>query len=100
MSLLSEIINGDHDDDLQSIQDACRERKKLNRSKDTALAMSTLKVGDVIVLKGLNPKYINGCQGKITEKRRTKFTVRLDDGQHTGRFGKTVVVPATCMNKV
>jgi ribosomal protein L21E len=100
MSLLADIIDGKHDGELSEITEAIRQRKKLNSSKNTAKAMATIKVGDVVVLRNLSPKYINGCTGKVMSKKRTKFAVRLDDGQYTGRFGLNVNVPATCIDKV
>lgn len=98
MNLAEEIINGNHDADLDQIVEAIRQRRKLNRSKDTALTMATVNVGDVVVLKGLTPKYLNGNQGKVVGKRRTKIEVQMD--QAIGRYGRMVTVPATCIDKV
>ena len=99
MTIVEQIINGDHDAELQSIVEAVRERKKLNRSKNTAIAMVSMKVGDIVVLKNLSPKYVNGLKAKIVEKKRTKFAVTLVDGS-VGRFSGRVTVPASCMEKV
>jgi hypothetical protein len=100
MSLLSEIISGTHDAELGSLSDAIHERKKLKRSQETATAMATIRVGDVVVLKNLRPKYINGLKGKVVSKARSKISVRLNDGQNTGRFGQSVTCPASCLDKV
>jgi hypothetical protein len=97
---IGDIIGGIHDHQLDEILDACYQRKKLTRDQNTAMAMATIKVGDVVVLKNLRPKYINGLKGKVVEKKRTKISVELHTGQDTGRFGRRVTCPASCLEKV
>lgn len=100
MTIAQRIINGELDKELAQISEAIRQRKISTRYQATALAMVEMKVGDVVVLKNLNPKYINGLRGKILEKKRTKISVLLDEGQDTGRFGRRVTCPASCLEKV
>jgi hypothetical protein len=99
MNLIEDIINGNYDDQLEAISDAVHSRKKIARSKKKAVAMATIKVGDKVTLKNLNPKYVNGSVGKIIEKRRTKLVVILD--KPVGRFGAgPVTVPADCLEVI
>jgi preprotein translocase subunit YajC len=97
---IGDIISGVHDHQLEEMSEAIRQRKKLKRTQNTAMAMVTMKVGDVVILKGLNPKYINGLRGKVVDLKRTKISVMLDEGQYTGRFGRRVVCPANCLDRV
>lgn len=99
MGLLEDIISGKHDSELDELSEVIRQRKKLTRSQNTALAMATIKVGDIVVLKNLSPKYVNGLKAEVIEKKRTKCAVKLVDGA-VGRFSGRVTVPASCMEKV
>jgi len=100
MSLSQEIIAGQHDEELDQIREALQIRRKLKSQEATAIAMATLKAGDKVILKNLSPKYINGLTAKVVEKRRSKIAVLIDEGQHTGRFGRHVTCPASCLEKV
>jgi hypothetical protein len=99
MGLVADIINGNHDSELSEITDAVNHRKKLKRSQTTAIAMATIVVGDIVILKGLTPKYVNGLKAKVVGKKQTKLNVTLVDGP-VGRFGGSCTVPASCVDKV
>jgi len=98
MTVVEQIINGDLDGELDSIKEALRQRRKLKSSQKTAMAMITINVGDIVVLKNLTPKYVNGERAKVVKKNRTKFQVKLD--KPVGRFGTLVTVPASCLDRV
>lgn len=98
--LVSDIISGKHDAELDEISNAISQRKKLTRSQNTAMAMATIKIGDIVVLKNLSPKYVNGLKAEVKGKKRTKLSVQLVDGP-VGRFsGGPVNVPASCVDLV
>jgi len=98
MTIIEQIINGDLDADLDGISDALRERKKLKKSKTSALNMATIAVGDIVVLRNLKPKYVNGLRAKVVGKKRTKLEVELE--RPVGRFSGIVTVPVSCLDKV
>ena len=100
MTIVTDIISGVYDSELNSIQEAIRQRRKLTKSAHAAVTMTELKIGDKIVLKEISPKYMIGMAATVTGKRRTKLEVTLDIA--CGRFGTTtpIVVPASCVEKV
>ena len=98
MSIIASIINGDHDNDLESISNAVHERRKITRQTDTAIAMVNIKVGDTVILKNLSPKYVNGAEAEVVDKKRTKLVVKLKEP--IGKFGTLPMkVPASCVDK-
>ena len=100
MTIVERIMNGEFDNELKDISFWIGQRNKALRLKTTAKAMVEIKVGDIVVLRNLKPQYVNGLTAKVTGKMRTKLTVEIEDGQYTGRFGRKVTVPASCLDKV
>jgi len=99
MTIVTDIISGVHDSELDSIREAVNQRRKLTKSAHAAVTMTTISIGDKIVLKEISPKYMIGETATVTGKRRTKLEVKLDSP--VGRFGGgTIVVPASCVEKV
>ena len=89
MSLATEIINGQHDGNLDAISEAIRERRQLQR----------ISVGDHVLLSGLlcgvrgNP---NGMIVKVVSKRGTTIKVKFLNNKD--RKGEIAFVPAQhCM---
>jgi hypothetical protein len=102
MTSTDKIINGDFDSQLDDMQDAMNDRRKIVRQMTTAKNMMNIKVSDIVVLKGLTPKELNGRKGKVTAKKRSTISVKFTDGKTTSRFreGATVRVPAVCVERV
>ena len=101
MTIVTDIISGVHDSELDSIREAVNQRQKLTQAAHAAVTMTSISVGDKIVFKDIRPKYMIGKIATVTAKRRTKLEVKLDGDQPVGRFGtSTVVVPASCVEKV
>lgn len=100
MTIVTDIISGVYDSELDSIREAVAQRRKLTKSAHAAVKMTTISIGDKIVLKEISPKYMIGMAATVTGKRRTKLEVTLDIA--CGRFGKNtpIVVPASCVEKV
>lgn len=68
------IVNGTVDDDFDTIYAALKKRRKVLADR---LALS-LKTGTVVRLANVRPKYLDGMQGVIIGKERSKFVVLLD----------------------
>lgn|SRR5574343_898987 len=66
-------------DGMSAIITAIKERQKINRAGEKALAQATLRVGMAVRLGGLTPKYWNGTEGVITgfNKTRTRANIRI-----------------------
>ena len=99
MTIVTDIISGVHDSELDSIREAVKQRHKLKQNETAAKNFIEISVGDKIVFKDIRPKYMIGKIATVTAKRRTKLEVKLD--RPVGRYGEsTVVVPASCVEKV
>jgi hypothetical protein len=96
----TEILQGKHDSDLDLIETACRQRRKLLRGATAAVTMATVKVGDTICIKSISPKYLVGVTAKVTRKRQTKLEIEFDESHGRYRAGSTVVIPASCVEIV
>ena len=94
--IINSLLSGELDSELDEIQLAIKERRKLIRATKAAGSMLSLKVGDRVTLHGLSPKRINGMEGKVVSKQRTRVTVMMDSGTGYG----TITVPAQCLDKV
>lgn len=96
--MIEAILSGKHDDELEAIDEAVHQRRKMIRGANKAVAFATLQIDDKVRLKGLRPKYVNGMTAKVVDKKRTKLVVILD--KPTGRFMGRVTVPADCLEKI
>jgi predicted metal-dependent RNase len=94
--IIHDLLSGELDSKLDQIQEAIKERRKLLRATKAASSMLSLKAGDRVSLHGLSPKKINGMEGKVISKQRTR--VLVDMGMDSG-YGQ-ITVPAQCLNKV
>jgi len=94
--IIHDLLSGELDSKLDDIQEAIKERRKLIRATKAASSMLSLKVGDRVSLHGLSPKKINGMEGKIVSKGRTRVGVLMDSDTGYGE----ITVPAQCLDKV
>jgi len=92
-SLIIAIVNGEFDDDLEGIKNACHQREKVQGD----INLMTLTPGTKVRLRGLSPKYLNGQTGVIAAvpRRGSRIKVTLDNP--VGRFSKTISPPASCV---
>lgn len=86
--LIEDILNGKHDDELDEIYQAIRDRESVVRKKDAKVMMHKVEVGDKVRLKDLTPKRINGKVVEVVGKKRTRIAVDLE--------GRRTLVPANC----
>jgi hypothetical protein len=96
----TEILQGKHDTDLDLIETACRQRRKLLRGADAAVTMATIKVDDTVRIKDISPKYLRGATAKVTRKRQTKLEIQLDEHHGRYRAGQYLVIPSSCVEIV
>lgn len=98
MSLAVDIINGKYDEELDTIQEAVRQRIRLNRSTEALTNMVEIKIGDTVRFLNIRPKYMVGQEAVVVGKKVSKLVVRLK--QPTGRFNGDTTVPASCVELV
>lgn len=96
----TEILQGKHDGDLDLIETACRQRRKLIRSATAAVTMAAVKVGDTVRIKEISPKYMVGMSAEVMRKRQTKLEIKLNESRRRYRAGQFVVVPSSCVEVV
>lgn len=79
----------------------CVERIKYLRGVEARRVAATLERGTRVRVKpGIKPKYMVGLRGKIVNVLQTKAEVEFDEGQDTGRFGRFVRVPISCLTVI
>ena len=95
--VVSAIIDGDLDTELESLQNAIDSRSKINNMKKVAM----FKIGDKVRFVNGRPKYLNNCTAVIVDKKIKKFVIKFDEGQLDGyRYGGRVTCPAELLEKI
>jgi hypothetical protein len=94
------ILQGKYDSDLELIETACRQRRKLLRGAAAAMTMAAVKVNDTVRITAIRPKYLIGATAKVTRKRRTKLEIQFEESHGRYRAGSTVVIPSSCVEIV
>jgi hypothetical protein len=89
--IITAIVRGDGDDNLDGIEAAIRDRKKVKGKA----AFFTLKPGDKVrVCEHVRPKYLVGCEATVVRRNQTRLVIRFIDppnGEH-GKFSGEVTV--------
>lgn len=99
------LIGKASDSEVKAMQQALILRQKTLQRAEAIKNEALLQPGDMVRLKGLKPRYLNGVIGEIIDRHPKGFSVQLTQGT-TGmtsrRFDGTrpVIVPANCMEKV
>ena len=96
----NEILQGKHDGDLDLLETACRQRRKLLRGATAAVTMATIKIGDTVRIKDISPKYLIGATAKVTGKRQTKLEIQFEKSHRRYRAGIAIVIPSSCVEIV
>ena len=94
--VVSAIIDGHLDTELESLQNALDSRSKINDVKKAAM----FKIGDKVRFINGRPKYLCGLTATIVSKKQKRFVVKFDEGQDTGRFYGNVTCPANLLEKI
>ena len=74
------IATGEFDDELEAIAQACVARKK--RIGDQVF--DTIEKGDRVIMdtSTMRPRYLNGAEATVVEKRVSKITIEFGDLDH------------------
>lgn len=98
------ILAGEYDDDLATISEAARQRRKDVSAREAKLNGMTLKPGDRVTLHGLSPKLLNGAVVEVTRVDRTRVLVKpiddVTDFLAAQRLGHGSRVPLQCVTRV
>lgn len=100
--VVSAIIDGDLDDDLESIESAIRSRSKLTSLKKAAM----FKTGDKVRFVKGSPKYLLGLSAVIIRKKQKNFVIKFDEfdsegkPQYRGRFTGQVTCGPDLLEKI
>ena len=97
--IVSDIINGKLDADLEQLISAAVARRKIIKATKATETLHQISVGQSVRLQGVKPAYMNGQVGKVVDKAGAKFVVQIGAG--AGRFsGDNIRVPASCVELV
>jgi hypothetical protein len=93
------------DEQLDAVFAAAKTRASFLRSVAKQQALATIKVGDIVKLDGLRPKYLNGMTGMIRSRKGDKFEVTMHtenaSADFRSRFQTAALwVPASCLTVV
>lgn len=94
--VITAIMNGNVDDDLESIQEAIRARNKVRGD----IVRMTITPGTRVRLKNLSPKYLNGLEGTVSTRKRRGKRIPVDLDESIPRFGKALNPPAQCVEVI
>lgn len=100
--IISAIVSGDADDNLDGIAGALRDRQ----AAKARAVFHTVKAGDKVRLHNLRPKYMEGCTAIVVEHNRTRVVVTLDEEtlarnfQAAARYGRQRVTVTPQMIEV
>src|SRR5688572_30429208 len=99
--LVGEIIDGDYDDDLNSLAQAINSRRDLLLQTSNAKKFAAFKKGDVVKFYLLaNSRYLSGNTTTISEVFRNEVGIKFTE--RVGKFmpGATVRCPVSIIDKV
>lgn len=101
MEVLNDIARGNLDDDLDRIAREVYDRRKIVAGMRARATVRALRVGDKVrLVRNIKPRYLVGLTGTVKGKLQTKIDIVIDEGQDTGRFGRTLRTPASCVEKI
>lgn len=93
--------------EVKAIQQALLLRQKTIQRQEAIQNEAFLQLGDIVRLKSLKPKYLNGRLGEIVDRHPKGFMVQLNppsgrEAMTARRFDgvRPVIVPANCLEKV
>jgi hypothetical protein len=93
-TVITKILNGELDADLDAMKEAISARRKSLRAQKSTENFLTFKTGSrVRFTDAVHPQYLRGVECTISDKRRTKVTVNLDAAVGRFRAGSDIIVP-------
>ena len=93
-TVIANIMKGEYDSDLDAIRDAVRARRKTAAQG----LFYELEVGDPIIIKNCNPKYLIGRRGKVMRKLQKRVVIDLDE--RAGKWHRGIRIPMEMLEKV
>lgn len=94
--IVTAILNGAADDNLDAIVDAVRTR----RTVVSQITAATLKPGDKVRIVGnISPKYLLGLVGEVSGPAQGE-RVPVQLGPEAGRYAGIAKTPASCLEKL
>jgi len=94
--VVSDIIDGNLDSELESLTNAITERNKINNLKKASM----IKVGDKVRFVKGRPKYLVGLTATVVSKKQKNFVVKFDEGQVTGKYSGNVTCPPNLLEVI
>lgn len=100
--VVSGILQGDYDRDLEGMADAIAERLRIQRRINGAIVAAGFSIGDKVRFNSrVSPGYLVGVTGTIHSKKVKRFIVKIDPGQYTGKFvSDKITASAEILEKV
>ena len=98
--IIQAITNGDADSDMATVSAALRARGKYLSQQKAMVNKATLAPGTRVTIRGnIRPKYLLDLTGTVSEDGHKAgfIMVDIDAGQYTGRYGKHLNIPASCL---
>ena len=90
--MLTDIMSGKFDNDLDSITKAVSVRQ--------GIIVKSLSVGSRVRLTNVSPKYLDGVTGVITAKVGDKISVEIDSWCDTGRYSRKMTAKPSMLRPV
>lgn len=98
MDLINRIMDGSHDDELDSIVQAVRDRK----ASLARVGIASINPGATITLsRTIRPAYLRGLKATVKKVNGASVVIDIDANPAYGRFSgaRNVRVPAVCIER-
>lgn len=102
MSVSGDVLLGKHDDELDAIERAARERRATVAKANVA----SLAPGDKVrFIQSTRPAYLRGLVATFVRSNRERIVVTIDDEhdgtpQHKGRYASELTVPPALVERL
>jgi nitrogen fixation/metabolism regulation signal transduction histidine kinase len=101
MDLITDIIMGKYDEEIEQLSGAVKERKSILRGQQaTALKFKLQKDSRVRFLDSVRPKYLAGVEATVVKVNPKKVLVKVDPGFGGSYFGKSINTPLSLIELV
>ena len=99
--ICTDIVLGEHDESLDEIVEAVKDRRKAL----SVIRLHSIDKGDVVRVKNISPKYLNGLEAPVDKiERKTKnsyvYITCPDEYKYRNRAGREIGIPIDCIELV
>lgn len=101
-TIVEDILCGLHDDVLERISSALKQRYNIRSAIDTNKKLSEISIGDRVKFNShASPKYLQGCGAEVVGVSGDKFIIHVDQNFRAKRFSgsRNVKCPANILDK-